>query len=778
MNKFTRMKHFLSIFWVQLVFFAPLICVAQTYDYGFERDFSISVRDTSLQIFEKAWVGGLNACHFNEIDFDFDGDKDMVVFDKAGDKLLCFQNNGSSGITSYIYAPEFEYLFPPVEGWIQMKDYNCDGKEDIFAYAPAGMQVWKNISDTVLKFQLMTPLLNSWQGVGYSNIGLTSVDFPGIADIDGDGDLDILVFFGLGAYVQLHRNNSMEQFGNCDSLLYERTYNCWGDFAESSSTNHIILNIDCPWKCQETPDDADPLIKEAKHTGSTMLLLDMNNDSLLDLVLGDVDYMNLILLTNGGTTDSAHILSADSLFPSGSLAVNIVAFPVSSYVDINNDSIRELLVSPFDPNPVIPESFNSVWYYENNGTNTAPIFNYQSNNFLQGEMIDVGTGAYPVLFDYDDDGINDLIVSNYGYLDSTYYEFGFLKTRFRSKLALFKNTGTIASPEFTLVSRDFANLSSLGLNALAPAFSDLDGDGDNDMVCGESKGTLLYFENTAGPGNPAVFAAPVSAYQGIDVGEYSFPALADLDGDSLKDLVIGKRNGMLSWYKNTGTSALPVFTHITDTLGKVNVTDYTYSYTGYSTPFIMRDSNGFLKLFVGSERGKIFYYKDIEANLYGKFTAFDSILVYSNSDSICRFINDGMRSGLTIGTLNDDNYPDLICGNFRGGLTCYKGSAPRPYSSTEEYKISEKQALINVFPNPANERLWVSAVNIPIGNSMLIRFFNINGHLIMESPLQAGILNNLNIGKLPEGVCFYKISWGQNLNSESSVQNGKIIIIR
>ena len=53
-------------------------------------------RDTSLQVsenniaFKHAWAGGLNAAQFNEIDLDLDGVKDLVVFDRSGNKLIPF----------------------------------------------------------------------------------------------------------------------------------------------------------------------------------------------------------------------------------------------------------------------------------------------------------------------------------------------------------------------------------------------------------------------------------------------------------------------------------------------------------------------------------------------------------------------------------------------------------------------------------------------------------------------------------------------------------------
>jgi len=54
------------------------------------------------------------------------------------------------------------------------------------------------------------------------------VIYPAMADIDNDGDLDLLTFFGLGSYVEYHKNLSVEKYGTCDSLDFILTDKCWG----------------------------------------------------------------------------------------------------------------------------------------------------------------------------------------------------------------------------------------------------------------------------------------------------------------------------------------------------------------------------------------------------------------------------------------------------------------------------------------------------------------------------------------------------------------------
>ena len=697
----------------------------------------------------------MNSCQFGSVDINLDGKPDLIIFDRFGNRILPFINEGFMGEIRYSFHPESSSLFPDLHDWVIFTDYNCDGKQDIFTYSLGGVRIFKNISDTSLRFELMTNLLTSWYYTGKVGILLTPVDYPAIADIDGDGDLDLLTFFGLGSYVEYHKNLSKEKYAICDSLDYALSDKCWGDFKESEGGNGITLNISCPYKysgIQEfSCNTTDP-----KHTGSTLFATDLNSDGLMDLILGDIDFPNLIVLMNGGTLDSAHMISQDSTFPGYPDPLLLFSFPSCAFSDVDNDGIRDLVVSPFDPSFYKTENKRSCWFYKNNGTNDHPEFTFQTDHFFQNEMIDVGTNAYPVVTDVNGDDLPDLIIGNYGYYDSSYYYQATLQSLFSTRIAYYKNTGQLNDPSFHLITDDFGNLSLLKLLAAYPAFSDLDDDGDVDMITGNEDGSLNYFQNTAGAGKDPVFAPPQFHYKNIDAGNFSAPQLFDLDGDGLTDLVIGNQKGKIVYYHNGGTITSPEFFHVTDSLGNVNVTNPALSYDGFSTPCFFKDPTGNTGLITGCEEGKVHFYTNIDGNLSGTFTLSDSLL--SDLCGTALPTGFGYRTAATIFPLQDPDSPDLIVGNFSGGLN-YFGSKSKPIVYTGICdRPFPKETRFRLYPNPANQELIISPEQQDIPRPFDVTLVNILGQSIIQAVSESGHSISISVEELPQSIYFIFIS--------------------
>ncbi|MEI6455997.1 MAG: T9SS type A sorting domain-containing protein [bacterium] len=702
-----------------------------------------------------AWAGGMNSCQFCAVDLNLDGTMDLLVFDRHGNRTMTFINRGTQNTIDYIFAPEYADNLPAFSDWVYTADYNCDGREDLFTYSNGGIKVYRNVSDTSLKFKLQVSMIRSFYYSGYVGILVTPVDYPVIADIDGDGDLDILTFFGLGSFVEYHKNLSMERFGNCDSLDYRLTDHCWGKFKESEGGNKITLNAPCPFKEEGL---LNPL--PDRHTGSTMLAIDLNGDSVKDLVLGDVDYPNLISLINGGTRDTAFMISMDTTFPSSTYPVNLFSFPAASWIDVDNNGVNDMVISPFDPSYYISENYKSSWLYKNKGSDVSPLFEYAGDRFLQEEMLDFGSNSCPLLYDFNGDGLSDLFVGNYGFYDSSWYFQGVLHSTFTAKIAYYKNEGTPNSPMFRKITDDLAGISALRLKAVFPTFGDLDADGKPEMIIGTADSTLVFFENNGYTGELPQFGPPQFDFQHLRNSLFNTPQLFDLNRDGLHDLVMGGKNGKLTYFRNEGTPVSPVFQFITDSLGGVDVTNYNISYDGYSTPFFFDDPSGIAKMIVGSDEGKIHYFTGISDEPGAKFKESDSLFSLINSST--RNFADGWRSAGSLGHLSSGTLFDLITGNFSGGLKYFSGTISPGITE----KVSESPCPFKVFPNPADDFVTIeeqSAVRSPqsaVGSRQSgdekIEIMDMFGTILHQYPPGSRI--TIPVADFPQGI--YIIRWG------------------
>jgi hypothetical protein len=169
----------------------------------------------------------------------------------------------------------------------------------------------------------------------------------------------------------------------------------------------------------------------------------------------------------------------------------------------------------------------------------------------------------PVAFDWDRDGDIDLIVGD---------EDG--------RVALVENTGVQnaeRAPVF-LAPRYFQQVADeLKCGALAtPVGFDWDGDGDVDIISGNTAGYIEWFENTSGPGMSQprwnrpqrltvddapfrVMAGPNGSIQGPAEAKWGYTTLsvADWDLDGLPDIVFNSIWGRVEWLRNIGTRAAP-----------------------------------------------------------------------------------------------------------------------------------------------------------------------------------------------------------------------------
>lgn len=730
-----------------LKFIFPIFCfvngiVCSSQFFSLEQVNTIQViqnNDTLLN----PWTGGFNAAQISKIDLNNDQIEDLFVFDRSSNKVITFLHENNQ----FIYAPEFEKCFPRnLSNWVLLRDYNNDGKKDIFSYVSGGIGVWKNTSNSnEISFTPLTffqssinsyvSYLLSYQYNNDYNIYVISSDIPSISDIDDDGDIDILNFGVQGSRIEYHQNQAADLNLPLDTLIFEMKNTCWGHFSESGLSNTCNLFDTC-FQNVPNPQDTLNILKNNRHSGSTVLALDLNNDQVKDLILGDVSYSNIVALFNDntGVNMNTSFVSQDTTFPNYSVPTDLHLFPGTFFEDVDHDGIKDLIVSPNSNGD--SEDKESIWFYKNFGSNTLPQFYLQDKNFLQKNTLEVGRESKPILVDINNDQLQDLLIANFGEFDLS------VPIHYRSYIESYVNIGTSQNPIFSKSSGDFQNISSLinDIN-LIPTFGDLDGDGDLDAIVGDYSGKIHFLENISS--NPSVMnlivgASPLNdALNNIfDFGFSAHPTLFDIDNDNDLDLIVGEAIGNLNFLENIGDSLNFNFELRNESFGGVDVSEW-WTNIGSSAP-VFHLNNNLIELYVGSKSGAIFKYDNITNNLSGNFN-----LVDSNYQELYL----GSYSSPAIYDLNDDSLLDFIIGNKRGGLSYFRGTNDSTLSS---FLINNNSVLnLKIFPNPSKNIIQIDNLHNSIEYEILTTYGSI---------IKKGLTNGkVNIEFLSNGIYFLRL---------------------
>ncbi len=736
----------------------PVALKAQFQGKVYEEDFSVKVyaygQEKSL-----AWAGGMNNPQFSVPDLNNDGLNDMVIYERINRSVKTFINKGVPGNPKYEYAPRYALNFPPVQSYLVMADYNCDGIADLFhlgdnVISPmTGIAVFKGYynADNELCFEYYKNLFYS--NVSYLpfpvNAYVNPSDIPAIVDVDGDGDLDFVAYSNLNQ-VLLYQNTRVEDGLPCDSINVRLADNCWGKARHVDDRyRYYMLRATCDNSALNKPAK-DTSGNKPTHTGGAICLFDADGDGDLDCLAGNESFDDMVFLRNGriapgytGTTDS--MVFQDTLWK----GLKLPRGPAAFWLDADADGRKDLLLAPGFEN--VSENYRCAWFYKNTGTTQSPQYTLQTDTFLVDQMIDHGSAAYPLLYDYDKDGVIDLLIGSDGY-----YQPG---GTFRSKLAWYKNSSTSSADiSFTLITDDVLNVFAQNVRGAAPATGDLDMDGLDDMVLGHTDGTLSFYKNMANAANQQPdwrYTHKLRDASGdvIDVGEYAMPCIYDLNKDGKPDLIIGYMLGRLYYYENTGAPGEMKLEYRTDTLGGVQVNDF----YGKSAPFIGRmDNAGKDYLVVGSDRGNIYRYDGFENGV--------DTGVFRQMDDSYSSIVAGLHTAVAIGDLDHDGKYEMIIGNEFGGVTLYKqallvDTTLQPPPIVIPSVTAEEGALL-LYPNPATGRLFVGIDRgkIPAGAEMMIT--NTMGQQVWAGTGTGEAIDiEVDVAHLSSGVYFCRIRY-------------------
>ncbi len=756
-----------------LLFFACFFfLISNLHSQAFER-ISFPVFEDGRQL-ANPFAGGLNAPQFNLADINRNGQKEMVVFDRDGGVVLVFENFGSPGNPDYRYNPELGKIFPSMINFMQIRDYNRNGIPDIFTYAKntaPGIQVYTGSeNDGELSFELLEldqeypfNVLTFRSSGGLSNLPVLNIDLPHIGDVTGDGDMDIVVFTENGGNAQFFRNRTVEEGRPAHHFVYRLEDICWGKFFENEFPADIFLSEN-PNSCAGLALDGST--SSERHAGSTITLFDQNGNGLLDALIGDLTTNRISFLQNGGTPSNAWMVEKDIQFPSYDRPVELEAFLSSFILDVDGDGKEDLLVSVNDAAGFLETKYN-VWYYKNVGTGNEKIFEFQQEDFLVGDMIDVGSYSSVAVVDVDGDGLLDLVVGNFG---------KFINYQDRlSSLHFYRNIGTAEEPAFELVDTDLFGMSqfSSSTRAFAPVFYDMTGNGALDVIVGDFRGQLFYGENVAGPGEPIQVDVWEYPWMDINVGQYSTPAVADINGNGLPDLVIGERTannvdgmrcGNLNYFENIGTRENPMFASDefeapnNPCFGRVLTFEQGFV-RGFSTPTLYEPPNGDPMMLVGRLSGRLELYTDLDPEFGIEF-----------SPEVEDFgeIRQGSNTQAVLADLNNNGMLEVVVANLRGGLAIYQSNISADGAvSSEDIPISDYQ--LEIYPNPTSGQFTIR-LDQNCDAQLEIYLSDMNGRVVRNFR-QTSCSETHSIEGLSSGVYFIKAS-----DQRGSTYQSKLVV--
>ena len=275
-------------------------------------------------------------------------------------------------------------------------------------------------------------------------------------------------------------------------------------------------------------------------------------------------------------------------------------------------------------------------------------------------------------------------------------------------------------------------LSSISTEVLSldPVFADMTGDGKADLILGNSEGSLSYAENISF-GNVVAFGPLQQSWQGINVGIQSSPAVADVNGDGLPDLLVGERAGNINLFINRGVATAPEFGATADDefYGQIDVRLPGLNSSALSRPAVVQ-LGGEQLLYVGTGQGRLLVYGDLPAAPGATATLRAEVQTR---------VGDQIDPAFTGQTIAGSPAQLVWLGNQRGGFSAFQTEL----GSSTHRGLEQRQ--LAVYPNPNNGSLQLKGLS---GNSLTYVVYDMLGRQVSTGQISDGRVELV----LPQGV--------------------------
>jgi hypothetical protein len=408
-------------------------------------------------------------------------------------------------------------------------------------------------------------------------VGLWASPMP--VDYDGDGDFDLLCatadkpYNGIYFFENASGNVEWPIFKpavRLSGVKHNTMISYEGDQWFITEQNKYFPNFSKTYFEEPVPIPYEPTFKTTR--ARQWKFCDYDGDGVRDLVVGASDWTDygwdnafndkgewtngrihghIYVMRNSGSNDAPVYAEAIQV-QAGGKPLDVFGCPSPNFVDVDKDGDLDIIAGEF---------LDRISYFENTGTRTAP--QYAGGRFLQqnGKTLHLDLEMLQVVvFDWNRDGNPDIFVGK---------EDG--------RVVLMLGTGAFDDgvPRFTPPRYLQQEADHVKVGALTtPDSVDWDGDGDEDIIAGDTAGYVSFVENLGGGENPVwarpvylkagaetlrILAGPNGSIQGPAEAKWGYTVLnvADWDHDGLQDIIINSIWGKVLWYKNIGKAGKP-----------------------------------------------------------------------------------------------------------------------------------------------------------------------------------------------------------------------------